>query len=65
MDEVAPRSLVHGHWHARFRDGWDGLTSSGTEYRCEVIGLPEDGIFDNAITGIPEPGVGVSEVAVL
>ena len=29
MDEVAPRSLVHGHWHESFWDEWEGLTSTG------------------------------------
>lgn len=65
MDEVAPRSLVHGHWHGSYRDGWDGLTSTGADYRCEVVGLPEDDILANAITAIPVPGVGLSEVEVL
>lgn len=63
MDVVVPRSLVHGHWHASIRDGWEGLSSTGADYRCQVFGLPEDGVLDNAITARPAPGLGLTEVA--
>ena len=65
MDEVAPRSLVHGHWHSSFRDGWEGLTSTGVDYRCDVIGLPEDDNPYNAVTAVPVPGLGLTDVEVL
>jgi Icc-related predicted phosphoesterase len=65
MDEVAPRSLVHGHWHASFRDAWEGLTSTGVDYRCDVTGLPEDDNPSNAVTAVPVPGLGLTNVEVL
>jgi hypothetical protein len=65
MDEVAPRTLAHGHWHTTFRDGWDGITPDGFDYRCEVFGLAMDGIMANAVTALTVPGVGLVDVDML
>ena len=65
MNRVAPRSLVHGHWHASYRDSWEGLTAEGVDYHCEVIGLPADDHPANSVTAVAVPGVGLVDVEVL
>lgn len=46
-------------------DGWEGQTSTGVGYRCDVIGVPEDDNRYNAVTAVPVPGFGLSDVQVL
>ena len=65
MDEVLPRWLAHGHWHDYFRDSWDGLSASGTDYHCEVLGLAADGMRGNAVIAEVCPGFGLGEITEL
>lgn len=60
-DAAQPRSLVHGHWHAYFRDGWEGVGPDGQGYSCDVTGLDMDGLPKNLMTAEPLPGAGLND----
>jgi len=55
-DVAQPRSLLHGHWHE-----WHHDVLTGAGYVTEVWALPEDGNWRNCISGIPTPGIGITE----
>lgn len=60
MDAIAPRTLVHGHWHESFRDGWEGVRTDTEEgYYCRVVGLPNESWKDNAVSAVLQAGVGI------
>lgn len=61
-DGVAPRWLIHGHWHMYFRDEFVGILEDGTEYECNVLGLHMDGHEGNTVTAVLVPGVGLTEI---
>lgn len=59
VDAVAPRWLVHGHWHAVYRDQLDGVSGTGWDYRCDVLGLAMDEMYGNlwAANLVPDEGL--------
>lgn len=61
-DSVCPRWLIHGHWHAYYRDTLEGIDLAGRDYTCEVIGLADDGNPHNILTAQLEAGVGLSHI---
>lgn len=64
-DGVAPRWLVHGHWHMYVRDEFSGLSMSGADYECEVLGLHQDGHEGNTVLADLVPGVGLVNITAL
>lgn len=65
LDTVAPRWLVHAHWHEWYRDAWDGVTPEYDTYECQVVGLTCDGMAKNAIIAELAPGFGLMDMQVL
>lgn len=59
-DAARPRALVHGHWHAYYRDNLEGLGPDDSEYFCEVTGLDMDGMPSNLMIADVLPGVGLT-----
>lgn len=43
VDRAAPRWLIHGHWHYRHTTQMEGVTPTGHDYRCNIVGLAADG----------------------
>lgn len=67
VDTTAPARLFHGHWHYWAVDTLDGARPDGTDYTCQVLGLPADGDRRNTVVvDLNEylPG-GVADVTVL
>jgi len=47
VDRAAPRWLIHGHWHYRHTTELEGVRTDGTDYRCTIVGLKDDGEPEN------------------
>lgn len=59
LDIVAPRSLVHGHWHRHLIEILESIRVGGGDYSTEVVGLNMDGTSKNLMTGELAPASGI------
>jgi hypothetical protein len=65
VDQVMPRTLIHGHWHEFHHDTLTGVSPAGADYTTDVWSLDRDGKTRNLITGHLHLDVGLTDVVVL
>lgn len=65
VDIAKPQTIVHGHWHKYLVNVINGVSPDGFDYRADVIGLAEDGNYNNVMIANIDNIIGLDDMKII